>query len=237
MPDVLAVAAALGDQEEAARLHENVRPLEMLVPYTLGSDGLLDHQKVVAELDATVPESRQRELHAEVAALSVEQTNRWAQEVARRLAGHRPPQQTEAPRLLPALTPREHEVLAALASGRTNREIADVLGMSAKTVMHHSVAIYRKLGVQGRAGATAWAYQHGMTVQLDACERRSAITTCTGSPSALPMAVRPAALTGSLWVPSPMAMNDESKGWPSTVPRTFTRPRVPKNSTERGHTT
>ena len=29
--------------------------------------------------------------------------------------------------------------------------------MSAKTVMHHSVAIYRKLDVRGRAGATAWA--------------------------------------------------------------------------------
>jgi DNA-binding NarL/FixJ family response regulator len=37
-----------------------------------------------------------------------------------------------------------------------------VLGMSAKTVMHHSVAIYRKLGVAGRSGATAWAFQHGV---------------------------------------------------------------------------
>ncbi len=60
------------------------------------------------------------------------------------------------------LTPREREVLAALASGRTNREVADLLGMTAKTVMHHSVAIYRKLGVAGRSGATAWAFQHGV---------------------------------------------------------------------------
>ena len=49
-----------------------------------------------------------------------------------------------------------------MAAGRTNREIAELLGMSAKTVMHHSVAIYRKLGVAGRSGATAWAFQHGV---------------------------------------------------------------------------
>jgi DNA-binding NarL/FixJ family response regulator len=60
------------------------------------------------------------------------------------------------------LTPREHEVLLALASGATNREIAAQLGLSVKTVMHHSVAIYRKLDVQGRAAATAWAYRQGL---------------------------------------------------------------------------
>ena len=36
------------------------------------------------------------------------------------------------------------------------------------------------------------------------------------------------ALTGSLWVPSPSAMNDVWIGSPSTVPRTFTSPLVPK---------
>jgi DNA-binding NarL/FixJ family response regulator len=54
-------------------------------------------------------------------------------------------------------------VLEAMAAGRTNREIGELLGMSAKTVMHHSVAIYRKLGVRGRTGATAWAVEHGVT--------------------------------------------------------------------------
>ena len=64
------------------------------------------------------------------------------------------------------LTPREREVLAALATGATNKQIAEGLRVSPKTVMHHSVAIYKKLGVSGRAGATAWAYQHGL-VGLD----------------------------------------------------------------------
>jgi hypothetical protein len=48
----------------------------------------------------------------------------------------------------------------------------------------------------------------------------------------LPIALRTAAFTGSLCVPSPSAMNALSNGAPSMVPRTFTRPRVPKNSAE-----
>jgi predicted ATPase/DNA-binding CsgD family transcriptional regulator len=60
------------------------------------------------------------------------------------------------------LTPREREVLEELVTGATNKEISHRLGMAPKTVMHHSVAIYRKLGVRGRAEATAWAFRHGI---------------------------------------------------------------------------
>ena len=35
--------------------------------------------------------------------------------------------------------------------------------MSPKTVMHHSVSIYRKLGVRGRGEASAWAFRSGLT--------------------------------------------------------------------------
>jgi DNA-binding CsgD family transcriptional regulator len=60
------------------------------------------------------------------------------------------------------LTPRELDVLRELAHGHTNNEIADRLGMRPKTVMHHSVSIYAKLGVRGRAQATAWAFRNGL---------------------------------------------------------------------------
>ena len=43
-------------------------------------------------------------------------------------------------------------------------------------------------------------------------------------------------VTGSLCRPSPSAMNELWNGSPSTVPRTFTSPRVPKNSADSGHT-
>jgi hypothetical protein len=44
-------------------------------------------------------------------------------------------------------------------------------------------------------------------------------------------------LIGSLWRPSPRAMKALWKGWPSTVPATFTKPPVPKNEAESGQTT
>ena len=58
--------------------------------------------------------------------------------------------------------------------------------------------------------------------------RRSWSCTVTLSPASLAMALRTSALMGSLWVPSPSAMNELSNGSPSTVPRTLTRPFVPK---------
>ena len=61
--------------------------------------------------------------------------------------------------------------------------------------------------------------------------------TTTTSPALFPIVFRISALTGSLWVPSPRAMNELENGWPSIVPRTFTSPFVPKTSTDRGQTT
>jgi DNA-binding NarL/FixJ family response regulator len=60
------------------------------------------------------------------------------------------------------LTRRERDVLAQLTTGATNKEIAARLGLAPKTVMHHSMAVYRKLGVRSRAEATAWAFRHGV---------------------------------------------------------------------------
>ena len=52
-------------------------------------------------------------------------------------------------------------MLALLASGRSNREIAEVLYLSERTVENHVRNIYRKLGVHGRTQATLVALQHG----------------------------------------------------------------------------
>ncbi len=57
------------------------------------------------------------------------------------------------------LTPRETEVLAWLARGKTNRDIADILGMSHRTVNKHLEHIFEKLGVETRAAAAALASQ------------------------------------------------------------------------------
>jgi DNA-binding response OmpR family regulator len=55
------------------------------------------------------------------------------------------------------LTPREAEVLSWLAKGKTNRDIAEILGMSPRTVNKHLEHIFEKLGVETRTAAAALA--------------------------------------------------------------------------------
>ena len=57
--------------------------------------------------------------------------------------------------LYEALTPREKDVLALLADGYRNREIADRLAISRATVKAHLTQIFQKLGVNGRAQLAA----------------------------------------------------------------------------------
>ena len=58
------------------------------------------------------------------------------------------------------LTAREVEVLRLIASGKTNRRIAEDLHISEKTVARHVSNIFTKLDVSSRAAATAYAFQH-----------------------------------------------------------------------------
>lgn len=60
------------------------------------------------------------------------------------------------------LTPREVDVLRLVATGATNRQIADRLVISEKTVARHLSNMFTKLGIHSRAAATAWAYEHDL---------------------------------------------------------------------------
>jgi DNA-binding NarL/FixJ family response regulator len=61
---------------------------------------------------------------------------------------------------LDALTAREREVLAELAKGRSNREIARALNVAEKTVKAHVSSVLAKLGVQDRTQAALFAVRH-----------------------------------------------------------------------------
>jgi HD-GYP domain-containing protein (c-di-GMP phosphodiesterase class II) len=74
-------------------------------------------------------------------------------------AGQRTPRPVGGPA---GLTPREVEVIGLLASGRTNRQVARALGVTAKTVGNHVEHIYAKIGVGTRAAATLFAMEHGL---------------------------------------------------------------------------
>ncbi|WP_202804078.1 response regulator transcription factor [Crystallibacter crystallopoietes] len=60
------------------------------------------------------------------------------------------------------LTPREVQVLRAVATGSTNRMIAEELFLSEKTVARHLSNIFTKLNLSSRSAATAYAYQHNL---------------------------------------------------------------------------
>jgi ATP/maltotriose-dependent transcriptional regulator MalT len=60
------------------------------------------------------------------------------------------------------LTPREVEVLALIAAGRSNNEIADTLVLSVRTVERHIANIYRKINAHNRAEAGAYAVRHDL---------------------------------------------------------------------------
>jgi len=70
----------------------------------------------------------------------------------------RSPREPSAP-----LSPREREVLALMAAGSTNREIAAQLHLSPHTIKEHTSALYRKLDVRNRAEAVRRAERLGLS--------------------------------------------------------------------------
>jgi DNA-binding CsgD family transcriptional regulator len=63
----------------------------------------------------------------------------------------------------PLLTRRELEILRLVASGRTNRQVAELIWVTDQTVKYHLANVYRKLGVNSRAEAVEWAVRSGLT--------------------------------------------------------------------------
>jgi DNA-binding CsgD family transcriptional regulator len=80
----------------------------------------------------------------------------------RTLNGHRRGSTKDTPALPSGLSVREAEVLRHVAAGRTNREIAEELVLSEKTVNNHLERIFAKIGASNRAAASAFAVRHNL---------------------------------------------------------------------------
>jgi DNA-binding CsgD family transcriptional regulator len=175
---MLARVAALGRSREiAARHHERLDGSGYPRGLTAGSLTPSDRLLAVADVYHAMTEPRphrppldaeqaSRELGAEVRAGRLDGD---AVRAVLQAAGHRAP----ARRTWPAgLTAREIEVLGLLARGHTNRQIAQHLVVTAKTVSNHVEHLYVKIGVRSRAAATLYATQHGLMGSFEPDEKR-----------------------------------------------------------------
>jgi DNA-binding NarL/FixJ family response regulator len=79
-----------------------------------------------------------------------------------RFAGSQRDQEYEASQAIERLTPREKEVLRALAEGLDSEGIAERLHISRRTQRNHMPSILSKLGVHSQLQALVFAVRHGM---------------------------------------------------------------------------
>jgi DNA-binding NarL/FixJ family response regulator len=71
----------------------------------------------------------------------------------------------EARRYPAGLTQREVEVLQLVATGATNKQVADTLHISVRTVNTHMTNILNKIGCDNRTAAAAFAIQHHLVTR------------------------------------------------------------------------
>ena len=75
------------------------------------------------------------------------------------------------------LTGRDHRIIALLAEGRTNGQIAEALCVSEATVRNRLTVIFKTLGVTGRLQLVVYACQHGLAKMPQKARRRGARNT------------------------------------------------------------
>lgn len=68
----------------------------------------------------------------------------------------------EEPRLTSVLTPREIEVIRMIAQGKTNKEVALVLGCSEHTIKTHKTNVMRKLNLSNAVEISVWALKRNL---------------------------------------------------------------------------
>jgi predicted ATPase/DNA-binding CsgD family transcriptional regulator len=138
---LLAAAAAISGQPSASKWRANQMEFERYL-------GLARARMEQAEYQAEQAAGR---------VMSLEQAVRYAQQIRVRPA---PEQQAEAK--VDQLTEREREVAALIGQGKTNREIAQELVLSKRTVEKHAANILSKLGLTSRAQIVRWAIEKGL---------------------------------------------------------------------------
>jgi ATP/maltotriose-dependent transcriptional regulator MalT len=180
------IYADLRDREAGARCEAALRPFAndyhwVQVRIVLGRLAALrgDRVTALADLDAAEAWTRDREMPFDYAlarlarietlggqapAAAIEACRAALQELGavhslQQLEALVQPRPPSAPG---QLTARELEVLRLVAQGMTNRQIAEALVLSERTVINHVSHIFAKIGVEHRSSATAFALRRGL---------------------------------------------------------------------------
>jgi RNA polymerase sigma factor (sigma-70 family) len=134
-------------------LSMHLAPEYLMESVRAGAHGYLVKDVAAAELVAAV-----REVCAGNSYYSPAVSQQLSDLLRRKLEGE------EVQNALERLSPREREVLRHIAEGASNKEIAQALGISVRTVESHRDSLMRKVGIKSVAGLTRLALRSGLIV-------------------------------------------------------------------------
>ena len=146
------LAAATGDTERAVRLLGSAAAVLGTIGVPLMARLRSRHDDVLAETRWALGVLASRPPGRTAGALSLGATVELVS----------PARSAPDPDAPEGLTARELEVLALVAEGRTDAEVAEQLVVSLRTVHAHLRSVYRKLDVHTRSAATRYAIEHGL---------------------------------------------------------------------------
>jgi len=159
---LVAVAAGRGDYEMAARLYGSLEKLGPAVVHAASPSKREAYLGALAATEAALGETKWKRERAAGATCSGPEAARLGISYALALVPRVEGSSLALPDSPVRIRRSELEVLRALVQGKSNKEIAQELNLSPKTVMHYLSAIYKRIGVRGRAAATAWALRSGI---------------------------------------------------------------------------
>jgi two-component system, NarL family, response regulator NreC len=150
--------AADGRVEVIGRVHsldQAEEAMRILRPSVLLLDGALTHHRGLCSL----PTLRRASPETAIVVPPASAPGPWLVRAVRLAVGD-----PERRRQDDGLTARERDVVRLLALGHTNREIADRLVLSVRTIETHRARIQRRLGLRSRAELVHWAIERGLLV-------------------------------------------------------------------------
>jgi DNA-binding NarL/FixJ family response regulator len=146
--------------EATRRLRERSSPTQVIVLTTYADD-----RSVIEALRAGARGFLTKDSGAEEIQRAIEAVVRGEAAIDPAVQHHLVEAVAAKPELPHGLTPREAEVLALIAQGLSNAEIATRLFVSEATVKSHINHLFAKTGVRDRAQVVTYAYQHGLAGQ------------------------------------------------------------------------